>query len=95
VSNRFFSREQAPARRSSFCPEQAREQQNVEARRTVAVNTWQAFLRERIVSLGYFAAGDVWLRSNTFRAGHFSQEDNDEQVEYARWCRDTILGFER
>ncbi len=95
ASTRFFNREQPPPRRSNFCTEQAREQQNQEARRTVAVNTWQAFLRERIVSLGYFAAGDVWLRSNTFHAGHFSQEDNDEQVEYARWCRDTILGFER
>jgi hypothetical protein len=68
---------------------------NLEARRAVATNTWQAFLRERIVSLGYYAAGDVWLRSNTFRAGHFTQHEIEEQAEYARWCRDTILGFER
>ncbi len=72
---------------------QAREQQNVEARRVVAANTWQAFMRNRIVTLGYYLAGDVWLRSNTFRAGHFSRQEAEEHEEYARWCRDTILGL--
>jgi hypothetical protein len=61
----------------------------------VATNTWQAFLRERIVSLGYYVAGEVWVRSNTFRAGQFTQQEMEEQGDYARWCRDTILGYER
>jgi hypothetical protein len=52
-------------------------------------------MRDRILALGYFVAGDVWLRSNTFQAGRFSQQETEEQEDYARWCWDTILGFER
>jgi hypothetical protein len=57
----------------------------------VATNTWQAFLCDRIVTLGYY----VWLRSNTFCAGRFTPQEIEEQEDYARWCRDTVLGFER
>jgi hypothetical protein len=67
----------------------------MEGRRSVARNTWQAYLRERIVTLGYFAAGQVWMQTNTFSAGNFSEGEIQEQGEYARWCQDTILGFER
>ncbi len=35
------------------------------------------------------------MRTNTFAAGNFSEHEVQEQSEYARWCRDTILGFER
>lgn len=94
-SRRVFFPDPRPPRPNAFARDQAREQQNLEARRAVAVNTWQAFMRDRILTLGYFVAGDVWLRSNTFQAGRFSQQETEEQEDYARWCWDTILGFER
>ncbi len=94
---RVYNPDPAPNRRSGgFNNEQAaRDHQNAEARRMVAANTWQSFMRDRIVTLGYFVAGDVWIRSNTVRAGRFTQQERVEQEDYARWCRDTILGFER
>ncbi len=86
---------QRPPRQNAFSRDQSREHHNQEARRAVAVNTWQSFMRDRILTLGYFVAGNVWLRSNTFQAGRFSQQETEEHEDYARWCRDTILGFER
>ncbi len=92
-SRRFFSPQPAAPRRPT--PEEIRERQNIETRRAVAHNTWQQYLRDRVISLGYRTAGEAWPRSTTFAAGQFTGEEVEEQGQYARWCRDTLLGFER
>ncbi len=92
-TRRFFSPQPAPQRR--LTPEEIRERHNQEARRTVAVNTWQPYLRERVLTLGYRVAGEIWVRTNTFNAGRFTVEEVEEHGQYARWIRDTLLGFER
>jgi hypothetical protein len=93
VQRRFFSPQPAAPRRPT--PEEIRERQNIETRRTVAHNTWQQYLRDRVITLGYRAAGEAWPRSTTFAAGQFTRDEVEEQSQYARWCRDTIIGFER
>lgn len=66
-----------------------------DGRQAVAANTWRQFLRERILTLGYRTAGTVWARSRLFQEGRFNESAIAEQQQYAGWCRDTILGFER
>ncbi len=96
-SHAFFGPSvRGPQRRHSGPPSEVeRLQQNAEARRAVATNNWRTYLRERIVTLGYRTAGEVWMRSQMFAAGNFSENDAEVQGEYARWCRDTLIGFER
>ncbi len=93
ASRRFFSPQPAIPRR--LTPEEMRERQNIETQRAVAHNSWQQYLRDRVISLGYRTAGEAWPRSTTFMAGQFTAEEIEEQSQYARWCRDTLLGFER
>jgi hypothetical protein len=56
---------------------------------------WQPFLRDLVISLGYRRATSIWPRLARSRLGNYSEDVRREQEAYMRWCRETIIGFER
>ncbi len=57
--------------------------------------TWQPFLRDLVMTLGYREAVSAWPRLARHAAHNYTDEERVRQGTYMEWCRNTLIGLER
>ncbi len=56
--------------------------------------TWQPFLRDLVMTLGYREAVSAWPRLARHTVHNFTEEERERQGAYMEQCRNTLIGFE-